>query len=397
MRQTWKAKPLDMSLDLYKKIAEESFSRLKRLVLYGVGEPFLNPNIVEMLRIAREKLPKESQIIMSTNGSLISEQLTDKIFKEIGVNSISFSIDTTDESTLRRIRRGFEPAAVTKSFWRIAKLKDKAAREFKLGVEAVIMEDNFKDLPNLVGNLAENNIDYIIVSHVVPYTQETYEKALYTTLSRPSLEIIKSSLNFGWRLIRESSKELLGGIQGTEAHPKSAELIREYWKHAEERGYWINIPLLLKSRDKIKKTKMAESIFRLCQKIAQEHQVDLKLPRLYLNAKERKCPYIEKGTAVVRSDGQVTPCLEFTYPHLLYINAHMKTVHEITFGETKREKIRDIWVKEAYANFRKTREKMVSNIPWCGDCPFSTLGCFYTKTNEADCHANQPGCSECLY
>ncbi|MEM2546876.1 MAG: SPASM domain-containing protein, partial [Candidatus Bathyarchaeia archaeon] len=214
---------------------------------------------------------------------------------------------------------------------------------------------------------------------------------------RPSLEIIKSSLNFGWRLIRESSKELLGGIQGTEAHPKSAELIREYWKHAEERGYWINIPLLLKSRDKIKKTKMAESIFRLCQKIAQEHQVDLKLPRLYLNAKERKCPYIEKGTAVVRSDGQVTPCLEFTYPHLLYINAHMKTVHEITFGETKREKIRDIWVKEAYANFRKTREKMVSNIPWCGDCPFSTLGCFYTKTNEADCHANQPGCSECLY
>lgn len=397
MRQTWKAEPLDMALGLYKKIAEEYFSRLKRLVLYGVGEPFLNPNMVEMLKIAREHLPKESQIITSTNGSLIGERLADKIFREIRIDSISFSIDTINESILKRIRGISEPAAVTRNFRHIAKLKEKANREFKLGIEAVIMEDNFKDLPSLVKNSAENNVDYIIVSHVVPYTQKAYDKALYITLSKPSLEIIKTSLNYGWRLILEASRGLSSGAYGADAKSKSADIIREYWERAEKRGYWINIPLLLKSRDKIEKTKQAEEIFRLSEKIAHEYQVDLKLPRLYPDAKERKCPYIEKRVMTVRSDGLAAPCMEFVYPHLLYINAHVKTVYEKIFGDAKKEKIKEIWGKNAYAKFRKTREKIASNIPWCGDCPFSTLGCFYTKTNEADCHANQPGCNECLY
>ena len=60
IRRVWNAKPLDLNLNLYRKIAESSFSRLNRLILYGLGEPFVNPNFPEMLRIARKHLPKES-------------------------------------------------------------------------------------------------------------------------------------------------------------------------------------------------------------------------------------------------------------------------------------------------------------------------------------------------
>lgn len=396
IRRTWNAKSLDMTLDLYKKIAEEAFPRLKRLILYGLGEPFLNPNIGEMLKIARRHLPKESQITISTNGSLLNEHLANKII-ETGIDSMSFSIDTIDESILGRIREGSEPATIVKNFRNVAKIKEKAEKEFKLGIEAVIMEDNFRDLPNLVKNSAESSVDYIIVSHVVPYSQEVYEKTLYTTLSKQPLEIIKPSLDYGWRIIREALQELLSGTHGPSVELKSTEIIKGYWERAEKSGYWINIPLLLRSKEKIEKIRQTEEIFSLSRKIAYKYQIDLKLPKIYPDAKERKCPYVEKKTLVIRSDGLAAPCIEFTYPHFLYINTHVKNVHEVSFGDAKRQSVEDIWKRNAYANFRKNREKMALTIPWCGDCPFSTLGCFYIKTNKVDCHANEPGCSECLY
>lgn len=393
----WDAKPLDMKLDIYKKIAEEAFPRLKRLVLYGLGEPFLNPNIIEMLKVAREHLPKESQIIVSTNGSLVDDKLADKIFQDIGIDFISFSIDTIDEYKLGYIREGSEPATILKNFQHIAKIKDKAKKEFKLGIEAVIMQDNFWDLPHLVQNSAESNVDFIIVSHVVPYTQKVFQKTLYTTLSKPSFEIIKPSLNYGWRLILEAAQENYSRIYEADIELKSFEIIRKYWEQAEKTGYWINIPLLLKSKDKIDISRQTEEIFLLSQKIAYEQQVDLKLPKLYPDAKERKCPYVAKKTMVIRSDGLAVPCIEFMYSHPLHINMHMKNVREIILGNVKKENIREVWEKETCINFRKVREKIASNIPWCGDCPYSTLGCFYIKSNEADCYANEPGCNECIY
>ena len=132
-------------------------------------------------------------------------------------------------------------------------------------------------------------------------------------------------------------------------------------------------------------------------KIAHEYQVDLKLPDLYPDAKERKCPYIDRNTMVVRSDGAAVPCLEFTYSHPMYVNMHLKKIHAVSFGDLKKETVKEVWNKESYKRFREIRRNMAENIPWCGDCPYSTLGCFYTKTNEIDCYINEPGCSECIY
>jgi MoaA/NifB/PqqE/SkfB family radical SAM enzyme len=60
MRHVWKAKPCNMSLNLYKAIAETAFPRLSRLILRGLGEPFTNFNSLEMLKISRNHLPGEA-------------------------------------------------------------------------------------------------------------------------------------------------------------------------------------------------------------------------------------------------------------------------------------------------------------------------------------------------
>jgi MoaA/NifB/PqqE/SkfB family radical SAM enzyme len=125
--------------------------------------------------------------------------------------------------------------------------------------------------------------------------------------------------------------------------------------------------------------------------------VDLRLPNLYPDAKERKCPYIERSTMVVRCDGLVVPCTEYMHSQSMHVNAHLKKVHELIFGDLTRQKVEDFWMKADYINFRPFRENMAMNIPWCGYCPYSSLGCYYTKTNELDCYGNIYTCNECLH
>lgn len=396
IRRVWEAELQDINLDLYEKIAKSSFSRLKRLILYGLGEPFINPNFPEMLRIARQHLPKDSTIAINTNGSLLTPTIANKVLKATPI-SISFSIDTIDVVKLGCIREGSKPSAIMKNFQHWAEIKGKVEGNFELGVEAVMMKDNFMDLPQLVRSLAEKNVDYIVVSHVVPYTEEIFRNSIYMTLSKPSFDIIKPSLKYGWSLINEATKEILGRAYGVNIRHKSAEKIINYWKKAEEAGYWINLPLLFDSKDKVEIIDQVKKAFLESAKIAQEYRIDLKLPRLFPDAKDRSCPYVNKNTMVVRADGIAVPCLEFMYQHPLYVNTHLKKIYNVPLGDLKREKVENVWSKETYAKFRDVRRNFAENIPWCGDCPYSTLKCFFTETNLLDCYANTPACSECVY
>jgi len=393
IRHVWKAKPLDMDLALFKKIAESCFSKLKRLILYGFGEPFIHPRILELLRIARKNLPEDGEIIVSTNGSLI----TPKIVKEIGVNSICFSIDTVNPAKLSRIREGSDFRLIAQNIESLVKNRNRSKRDFRLGLEIVIMKDNFSDIPNLVKFAAEKEIDYIIASHIIPYTEDILAKTVYITLSKPAIDILKPSLKYGWNLIRESTLELFGRAYGVKMGAASTQLIRNFWMEAERRGYWINLPLLLNSAGKLEMINCLENVFHESGKAAHEYQIDLKLPNIYPDAKERSCPYIENKTMAVRSDGKVSPCQEFLYAHPIYVNAHKKSMDEVIFGDITKESVKEIWCQETYVNFRKVRKNMAGKVPWCGDCPYSTLGCFYTLTNNVDCYANSPTCNECLY
>jgi radical SAM protein with 4Fe4S-binding SPASM domain len=187
-------------------------------------------------------------------------------------------------------------------------------------------------------------------------------------------------------------------MYGINTELKAAKTIKELWEKADENGYWINLPSLFNSTSKIELIEQVEECFHESKKIANEYQVDLRLPSLYPDAKKRSCPYVDGNVAVIRSDGKVVPCLEFAYSHPMYINAHVKHVSEVIIGDLRREKLEDIWNKESYSTFREIRRSFVKNIPWCGDCSYSTNGgCYFTETNESDCRANEPGCSECVY
>ncbi|MCD6530078.1 radical SAM protein [Candidatus Bathyarchaeota archaeon] len=396
IRNVWKIKALDLPLSLYRKVAED-FHRIRRLVLYGFGEPLVNPGFLEMLRIARSRLPEDGEVSISTNGSLLTPRTADKMVKEIGIDSVFFSIDAVEEAKLSSLRRGADFKAILRNLRYLTKLRDEAKRSLKIGVETVVMKDNLSDLPDLVRFLAEEDVDSILLSHVVPYTESVLRKTLYTTLSKHSLEIIEFSMKYGWRLLRDAAQGTLSQAYVGRGNSYASDVVRSLWRRAERKGYWINLPLLFLSEEAIRSAVQVERCFEKCLKVAREYQVDLNLPSVYPDAKRRSCPYVDSNATVVRSDGKVVPCLEFAYRHPMYVNAHVKDVYEVVFGDLMRESLESIWNKKVYADFRQVRRSLSENIPWCGDCPYSALGCFFTKTSELDCYSNSPGCNECLY
>ena len=88
-------KPLShMEMSLYKKLIRElqewEGPRLKLLRLAMLGEPFVNPEFCEMVRIAKEANVAE-RVDTFSNGSLLTDEITAKLI-EYGLDVIRFSI-----------------------------------------------------------------------------------------------------------------------------------------------------------------------------------------------------------------------------------------------------------------------------------------------------------------
>ena len=131
--------------------------------------------------------------------------------------------------------------------------------------------------------------------------------------------------------------------------------------------------------------------------VAKSSGVELKVPKVFPDAAERSCPYEEKRSVYVRSDGKVAPCMELAYTHPEYVNSHNKLVHEYLIGDVKSESLSKILSNEEFKRLREMRKNLTRNCPWCGDCPYSELECWFVKDNLIDCYGNAPSCSECLY
>jgi radical SAM protein with 4Fe4S-binding SPASM domain len=92
-------KPLrHMEMSLYKKLISElqkwEGPRLKLLRLAMLGEPFVNPEFCEMVRIAKEANVAE-RVDTFSNGSLLTDEIAAKLI-EYGLDVIRFSIYAAD-------------------------------------------------------------------------------------------------------------------------------------------------------------------------------------------------------------------------------------------------------------------------------------------------------------
>jgi len=113
-----------MSLEEFKKIISK-FPPTISLDLTGIGEPFCNPDFVNMVRFAKSR---GASVIFSTNGILMKEAQMDDLI-DIGVDTVSFSVDASTKETHEKIRAG---SSFEKLIQNISLLSEKVSRS-KIG------------------------------------------------------------------------------------------------------------------------------------------------------------------------------------------------------------------------------------------------------------------------
>jgi radical SAM protein with 4Fe4S-binding SPASM domain len=81
-----------MEWDLYEKVIRDiaAAGRLRKLGLFGDGEPFLNPDLIRMIELARRLDVSDMQVI-TTNGSIMTPQMAEGLIRS-GLTDLRVSV-----------------------------------------------------------------------------------------------------------------------------------------------------------------------------------------------------------------------------------------------------------------------------------------------------------------
>lgn len=90
-----------MDMETFKKIIDECADHDVAVWLHLLGEPFLNPDIFEMIKYSREKNLKK--IGLSTNGTFFDKNFAEKILRS-GLTRLECSVDAVDSKSYKKMR-----------------------------------------------------------------------------------------------------------------------------------------------------------------------------------------------------------------------------------------------------------------------------------------------------
>lgn len=126
-----------MEFSLFRKIIDEAVSNgVNEATLFFRGEPFMHPDFPSMLEYSKKR--NVPFVEFSTNGALLDKTVIERICKT-GTDKITFSVDSIDEKTYHRIRKGADFNTVMNNI--NATLKRREPRKTKVAVSMVSMND----------------------------------------------------------------------------------------------------------------------------------------------------------------------------------------------------------------------------------------------------------------
>ncbi|TDJ68786.1 MAG: radical SAM/SPASM domain-containing protein [Planctomycetota bacterium] len=117
MLRPWTYLPMDLYEQLIGEMVELD---IPRITLHTIGESTMNPNLPDMVRIA-----KAAGLVatLSTNGTLLSEELVRKLV-HAGPDILNVSVDAADPAAFKAIRPGIDPAGVLAGMKRLKRIRD---------------------------------------------------------------------------------------------------------------------------------------------------------------------------------------------------------------------------------------------------------------------------------
>ena len=152
-----------MALDVFKEILNQfpfllgSHQVQTGLLMTGLGEPFLNKNLVEMIRYA--KSIGHPYVHTITNGTLLNESTRQGIV-ESGLDHISVSMDGATKETFESIRVGASFEKVVSSVKDLARRRENHDRPF-IDLNITIQDQNRNELQRVADLALEMGVDRV--------------------------------------------------------------------------------------------------------------------------------------------------------------------------------------------------------------------------------------------
>ena len=154
----------------------DDLPELETIHLGGFGEPQIHPRFNEVVSKIK-KLGYRLEII--TNGQLLTPKRVRELV-ELEVDKIFVSMDAPRAEEFEEIRKNSDYPKLLENLEYLRDYKQKKNKtKPKLAFEFVAMKDNYQLLPNLMGLAEQLDVEKILVTNLLPYTEDMVEQTLY--------------------------------------------------------------------------------------------------------------------------------------------------------------------------------------------------------------------------
>jgi Fe-coproporphyrin III synthase len=180
IRNSWNIPSENMADHTFASIAESLpvLPFLKQVIFSGFGEPLTHPHLLDMIETVRSH---GLAVTLATNGLLLSRQMSSELVR-LGVERVNVSVDGADPQTYQDIR-GARLQQVSENILSFNEVKQNLnSLRPSLGIEFVAMRSNVSELKDLVKLGSQWNVSHLLVSNILPYTEDMRSEVLYSYL-----------------------------------------------------------------------------------------------------------------------------------------------------------------------------------------------------------------------
>ena len=383
----------DMDKAVFMKLLP-SLGEVDTLILNGIGESLLHPDLIEIIGLARKHLPTDATIGLQSNGLLLTRPLAQKLI-EAGLDTICLSVDSFEDPTLHKPgEHSFH--GVQRAVDHLIFAKDQLACTFRIGLEIVLTRKTIEDLPGLIEWAAAKSVSYILSSHLILYDQAAEQENLFNPHPPEAIELFNrycskgsaSGLDFDQQLFQYRRHA------GTQSPKLFRDEMSRMLDEAKNNDIQLNFDDL--HQGDIHTARDFQQIIDSAKTLADSHGLEVFIPPLQATS-PRECRFLKEKAVFIAANGDVMPCHFLWHSYSCRILRGQANVTKRPFGNVSHKTLGAIWADKSYSSFRQEAQKYEYSYCWTcaqGPCP-SLLSDDGNYAN--DCYGSKVPCGHCQW
>ncbi len=367
----------------------------ERLIINGIGEPLLHPQLDTLIGLARTHLPPQGNIGLQSNGVLIDQERAETLL-QAGLDTLCLSLDSlVDPPPLNGRPEEHSFGAVSRAVAALTATRQKTGANLQIGLETVIHRDNYPHLPNIVDWAGANGVDFIIVTHLFHYAPSP--ESVFNPHSADAIALFQAFRQqaAARNLDLSDCLKIYRRFDRSPAAGACRELLHAMYREAATRDLRLHPASLIDCETHIDGDDIG-AVFARAKELADVSGLELRLPPLTAST-ERSCPFVDEQATFVAANGRVMPCHFLWHAYSCRVFGKEVAVQPRSFGALAQRDLLEIWRADDYRHFRDEAGRY--DYAHCWSCPQGPCPDLVQDIAEFanDCYGSTVPCGHCQW